>query len=260
MAAVLFVAATVTPVAVVPTSAEGTRTPRGYWMFAADGGIFSFGDAAFYGSTGGIPLNQPVMGMAALPDAASPPSFTPAGGGTPPPSGGGVGTTPPTTAPAPVDPGPVATLVGAGDIASCSSSGDEATAALLDAIPGTVFTTGDNAYLSGSLSEYNSCYNPSWGRHKARTRPVAGNHEYGTAGAAGYFAYFGAGGRPGRGLLQLQPGRLARHRAQQQLHGGQLRRELRPGALAPLRPCRLSGCLHGGSLAPPPVQLRVTRR
>jgi hypothetical protein len=35
---------------------------------ASDGGIFSFGDAAFYGSTGGIHLNKPVVGMAPTPD------------------------------------------------------------------------------------------------------------------------------------------------------------------------------------------------
>jgi hypothetical protein len=35
----------------------------GYWMVAADGGIFAFGDAGFYGSTGNIVLNQPVVGM-----------------------------------------------------------------------------------------------------------------------------------------------------------------------------------------------------
>ena len=58
-------------------------------------------------------------------------------------------------------------LVGVGDIASCSSSGDEATAALLEGIPGTVFTTGDNAYESGTASEFTDCYGPSWGRHKA---------------------------------------------------------------------------------------------
>src|SRR5206468_596156 len=46
------------------------------------------------------------------------------------------------------------TLVGAGNIASCSSSGDEATAALLDNIPGTVYTTGDNIYSSGSLADF----------------------------------------------------------------------------------------------------------
>jgi hypothetical protein len=41
---------------------------RGYWLVASDGGIFSFGDAKFYGSTGAIHLNQPVVGMAATPD------------------------------------------------------------------------------------------------------------------------------------------------------------------------------------------------
>jgi hypothetical protein len=39
----------------------------GYWLVAADGGIFSF-DAPFYGSTGAVHLNQPVVGMAATPD------------------------------------------------------------------------------------------------------------------------------------------------------------------------------------------------
>ena len=40
----------------------------GYWMVAADGGIFAFGDAPFYGSTGSIHLNQPIVGMAPTPD------------------------------------------------------------------------------------------------------------------------------------------------------------------------------------------------
>ncbi len=83
-------------------------------------------------------------------------------------------------------------LVGAGDIASCSSTGDEATANLLDGVAGTVFTAGDNAYENGSDADYANCYNPTWGRHKARTKPSPGNHEYNTAGAAGYFNYFGA--------------------------------------------------------------------
>jgi hypothetical protein len=84
-------------------------------------------------------------------------------------------------------------LVGAGDIASCSSSGDEATANLLDGISGTVFTLGDNAYQSGTAAEFANCYDPSWGRHKARTMPTVGNHEYYlSAGASGYFGYFGA--------------------------------------------------------------------
>ncbi|MDA8367272.1 MAG: hypothetical protein M0Z62_10010, partial [Actinomycetota bacterium] len=40
----------------------------GYWLVAADGGIFSFGDARFHGSTGALVLNQPIVGMAATPD------------------------------------------------------------------------------------------------------------------------------------------------------------------------------------------------
>jgi Calcineurin-like phosphoesterase len=93
------------------------------------------------------------------------------------------------------DPVPVpapAVLVGAGDIASCSGSGDEATAKLVDQIPGTVFTVGDNAYEKGTASDFSQCYGPTWGRFKSRTRPAAGNHEYQTSGAKPYYDYFGA--------------------------------------------------------------------
>ncbi|HET6595329.1 MAG TPA: Ig-like domain-containing protein [Anaerolineales bacterium] len=83
-------------------------------------------------------------------------------------------------------------FVGAGDIAVCSRTQDEATANLLDTIPGTVFTLGDNAYSDGTLTQFNDCYGPSWGRHKSRTRPVPGNHDYHVSGAAGYFDYFGS--------------------------------------------------------------------
>jgi hypothetical protein len=83
-------------------------------------------------------------------------------------------------------------LVGAGDIASGSSQDDEATAKLLDGISGTVFTVGDNAYDSGTAAEFANYYEPTWGRHKARTKPTPGNHEYYTSGASAYFDYFGA--------------------------------------------------------------------
>lgn len=91
------------------------------------------------------------------------------------------------TPPPPGDP----VFVGAGDIAS-SSSGDEATAALLDNIPGTVYTLGDNVYDNGTLTEFNTYYEPTWGRHKARTKPSPGNHDYNTPGATGYYTYFGS--------------------------------------------------------------------
>ena len=100
-----------------------------------------------------------------------------------------------------------AVLVGAGDIASCTSDGDEATANLLDAIGGAVFTLGDHASQSGTPIEFAACYDPSWGRHKSRTRPTPGNHDYYTAGAFGYFDYFGnAAGDPDKGYYSYNLG------------------------------------------------------
>jgi len=108
-------------------------------------------------------------------------------GGTPPPSGDPV-------------------LAGAGDIAT-SGLGDSATAALLDNIPGTVFTAGDNAYPDGTASNFTTYYEPTWGRHKARTRPSPGNHDYHTTGASGYFNYFGANaGDPAKGYYSYDLG------------------------------------------------------
>jgi len=82
------------------------------------------------------------------------------------------------------------TFVGAGDISSCDNNNDELTAQLLASIPGTIFAVGDNAYDSGTLSEFMNCYDPTWGRFKDRIKPVPGNHEYLTSGASGYFQYF----------------------------------------------------------------------
>jgi hypothetical protein len=98
-------------------------------------------------------------------------------------------------------------FVGAGDIAWCGVEGASLTAALLDEMPGTVFTTGDNAYFMGSRNEFAHCYDPTWGRHKTRTRPTPGNHEYLTPGAAAYFEYFGASaGPPGLGYYSYAVG------------------------------------------------------
>jgi hypothetical protein len=104
-------------------------------------------------------------------------------------------------------PGSDPILVGAGAIAGCESSNDEATAALVAAVPGTVFTVGDNAFPSGSLQDFEDCYGPSWGAFLDRTRPAVGTHEYQTPGAAGYFDYFGnAAGKPKKGYYAYNLG------------------------------------------------------
>ncbi|MBA2717823.1 MAG: metallophosphoesterase, partial [Chloroflexi bacterium] len=103
--------------------------------------------------------------------------------------------------------GPSAVMVGAGDIAGCGSLGDEATALLLDAVAGTVVALGDNAYEDGSAADFANCYEPSWGRHKARTRPAVGNHEYHSPNASPYFDYFGsAAGEVGKGYYSYELG------------------------------------------------------
>ena len=99
-------------------------------------------------------------------------------------------------------------IVGAGDIAQCDElSGAEATAKLLDAIPGLVFTLGDHAHPNGGAEEFANCYDPTWGRHKERTRPSPGNHDYDTPGAVGYFGYWGqSAGDPGKGYYSYDAG------------------------------------------------------
>jgi hypothetical protein len=102
---------------------------------------------------------------------------------------------------------PSVTLSGAGDIASCERDQDEATAALLEDLPGFVFTAGDNAYASGTADEFRNCYDPGWGAQRERTFPVVGNHDADTPGAAGYFDYFGArAGDPRAGWYALDLG------------------------------------------------------
>ncbi len=100
-----------------------------------------------------------------------------------------------------------AILVGAGDIADCKDlSGAEATARLLEQIPGTVMAVGDLAYPDGSRENF-KCYERTWGRVKARTRPAAGNHEFHAVGATPYFDYFGAAaGDPKRGYYSYELG------------------------------------------------------
>jgi hypothetical protein len=113
-----------------------------------------------------------------------------------------------TTVPSVAQTAATVTLVGAGDIASCNHTADSATARLVGSIAGTVFTLGDNVYPDGTIKQFLNCYDPTWGKYKKRTKPSAGNHDYyHTAGASGYFNYFGArAGAPSKGYYSYKSG------------------------------------------------------
>ena len=57
----------VNPPAPTPTPTPTSTPTTGYSLVASDGGIFSFGNAVYYGSEGGTPLNKPIAGIAATP-------------------------------------------------------------------------------------------------------------------------------------------------------------------------------------------------
>jgi hypothetical protein len=73
--------------------------------------------------------------------------------------------------------------------------------------PAAVLALGDLQYEAGTLADFLGAYEPSWGRFKRITRPVPGNHEYGTPTAAGYFTYWGSvAGSPGKGYYSFNLG------------------------------------------------------
>ena len=88
-------------------------------------------------------------------------------------------------------------FVGVGDIAACTNTNDTDTAAVIQGIDGNVFTVGDNVYPNGTAADFTNCYAPTWGipSIKSRTRPIPGNHDWGTGSTDnldGYNGYFGA--------------------------------------------------------------------
>ncbi|HEV7365584.1 MAG TPA: PKD domain-containing protein [Gemmatimonadales bacterium] len=111
------------------------------------------------------------------------------------------------------------TLIGAGDIADCTNTGSQQTAAVVqdilqDVPSATVFTSGDNAYPDGSAANYQNCYHPTWGQFKAKTRPAIGNHEYNTGSANPAFDYYngvgstdGPAGKRGEGWYSYDKGK-----------------------------------------------------
>ena len=101
------------------------------------------------------------------------------------------------------------TVAAAGDIARASfATPQQQTADLVTAFnPTAVFALGDEQYPDGSISDFQTYYDASWGAFKAITYPIPGNHEYETPGAAGYYAYFGAAaGDPAKGYYSFDIG------------------------------------------------------
>jgi 3',5'-cyclic AMP phosphodiesterase CpdA len=169
-------------------------------LLAAVAFVVMVGALAWLGYLDGPGRPSPSGGASAAPASPSPGATAVT---APTPASGAIA---PTSEPTALG---VAVLVGAGDIADCSSDGDEATAALLETLPGTVFTLGDSVYENGTASEFERCYGPSWGRPsiRDRTRPVPGNHDYNTPGAGPYFEYFGAAaGDPAEGWYAYDHG------------------------------------------------------
>ena len=83
-----------------------------------------------------------------------------------------------------ITPRPPTTLLAVGDIASCTSDGDEQTAALVSTLRGPIAVLGDIAYENGSADDFAKCFMPSWGPLVPRIRAALGNHEYNTGTAA----------------------------------------------------------------------------
>jgi acid phosphatase type 7 len=94
------------------------------------------------------------------------------------------------------------TIFAVGDIAQCnglaaSQSAAAKTATLMQSLLDqtksvtSIITLGDNVYDSGLASEFQTCYEPTWGRFKSLTWATPGNHDYGVPDALDYFGYFG---------------------------------------------------------------------
>jgi hypothetical protein len=150
--------------------------------------------------------------------------------------------------------GATVSLVGAGDIASCTSSGDEATALLLDVIPGTVVLLGDNAYDQGTLQEYTNCYDPSWGRAQGTHQTRAGESRLRDDERDRLLRVLRNGSRrSGERVLQLQPRGLAHCRSQLEsgLHGHQLCHRITARPVAAGRPHGQPEAVYARLLASP---------
>ena len=85
-----------------------------------------------------------------------------------------------------------------GDTGWCGAPAMPLLSRLLAALGGEIFLAGDLAYPSGTLAEFQRCFEPDFGRFRARFWASPGNHDYLTAGADGYFTYFADRAGPSR--------------------------------------------------------------
>jgi acid phosphatase type 7 len=147
--------------------------------------------------------NQPVQ----VPTTPTPLQSTSA---STPPTGG-----PPDATPAPPLPGvppfnptgQTVSVLAVGDIGWCGSPAIPLTARLIERNEGQLLLSGDLAYMQGSLTDFQRCFEPYYGQFRHRWRPVPGNHEYDTPNAAGYFQFFGsAAGSFGRSYYSFRAG------------------------------------------------------
>ena len=131
-----------------------TPDGQGYWLVASDGGVFTFGDAKFYGSEGGKPLNKPIVGIAATPTAT-------ATGWSPATAASSPSATPPSTAPRAASPST--------SRSSASPPRPTGNGYWLVASDGGVFTFGDATFY-GSAGRQATEQADRRDRHHARRR------------------------------------------------------------------------------------------
>lgn len=94
----------------------------------------------------------------------------------------------------PIEPLPpdALSVVAAGDICLPQPGSCRRTATIIDGLdPDAVLALGDNQYPDGTIDEYRSSYDTTWGAFLDITYPVAGNHEWNTDDAQGFVDYFG---------------------------------------------------------------------
>lgn len=112
---------------------------------------------------------------------------------------------PPSPTPVPVDP---VKILAVGDVVVCDDAGAQITAGMLDMIPDIpVLLLGDTINEEATADAFSACFEPTWGRHKARLYPIPGNHDYDVEDAQPYFDYFGnAAGEAGKGYYSFNQG------------------------------------------------------